>query len=82
MNYEQFIFWLKGYLEDNKKPDSEIIKEKLQQVIVPYPTKIYFPDNANEIYKNCHCNPLNGGSGVCNCILSTPSVTSSTVTKK
>jgi hypothetical protein len=28
----------------------------------------------NNYYDNCSCNPKNGGSGVCNCIMSSPKI--------
>jgi hypothetical protein len=40
MTYEQFVFWLKGYLKDNPSPNLKVIQEQLDST---YPVYQYYP---------------------------------------
>jgi len=83
MNAQEFIIWLKGFLEASGKGGLEThqvdkIRQALNDVhekptintIVPdYPR---VSDGLPEMvpYSSiCGCNPLNGGSGICGCIM-------------
>ena len=77
MTYEQFVFWLKGYLEGNKTIDKKLIKDKLETIYTSYTaldSNITTNFNSNNFYEQCGCNPKNGGNGVCNCTLNLPVV--------
>ena len=57
------------------------LKDKLYtETVIPkqffegYKPQHYFKTDNNKICENCGCNPKNGGSGNCNCILATPTI--------
>ena len=45
-----------------------------KQFFEGYKPQHYFKTDNNKICENCGCNPKNGGSGNCNCILATPTI--------
>ena len=45
-----------------------------KQFFEGYKPQYYFKTDNNKICENCGCNPKNGGSGNCNCILATPTI--------
>ena len=89
MNAQEFIIWIKGFLEASSKGDLEThqvnkIKDTLKTVedkkgvlLNPeypcMPVTPNAPDVSNEKlvpYNTiCGCNPANGGSGICGCIM-------------
>ena len=86
MNAQEFVIWIKGFLEASGKGDLEThqvnkIKDTLKTVedkkgvlLNPeYPCMPVTPDVSNEKlvpYNTiCGCNPANGGSGICGCIM-------------
>ena len=57
------------------------LKDKLYtETVIPkqffegYRPYEYFKIYNNKVCENCGCNPKNGGSGNCNCILATPTI--------
>lgn len=78
MTYEQFVFWLRGYLK-GESPNIEEIKNNLNGVghtiSIPWIQQKEQNIYKNDFYENCSCNPKNGGSGICGCVLSQPTIT-------
>lgn len=68
------------------KDDANVLKREEKVVeYIPTPPPVFQPqkpkswleqemDNRARIAENCPCNPANGGSGVCGCVLTGPVV--------
>jgi hypothetical protein len=78
MNPQEFTIWLKGFLDAiNRIEDHhiEIIRDTLKNVGEPLTKAPTFP--RSNIYDGelvpyntiCGCNPINGGSGICGCVI-------------
>jgi hypothetical protein len=80
MTPQEFIIWLKGFIEGTSASrdltnEEEIILNKLKEVgeskIIPnnpYEIKFDIPDEI-PYHEICSCNSKNGGIGICGCVM-------------
>lgn len=80
MTHQEFTHWLTGFLDASNSisdTDKATIRLKLKTVNNPLPDFSKIPEPFKTPYDNgkvpygtiCSCNPANGGSGICGCIM-------------
>lgn len=74
---------IEGVIREETAKMSEIIREAVVQkdyIYKPTAPTIYWPNNGiPEACRSCTNHPSNGGTGICHCILGSPSITSGVV---
>lgn len=80
MNEKEFVIWLRGFMaaepiatEDTLEKIGEMLDEVQPETYTIYGS--WTQPNTTPDPSECHCHPSNGGSGVCGCVLFSPTIT-------